>query len=178
MKTFLFIRCSRLAHCQSMLQMLRQSHHPDGDTHWIWILQPYVEKQMLQGWEQANVDICLYDDPEFTYRRLMELFGEKFRQNRIEMAYVPFNNAEGGGYFQIIKFLTDLGIPKIVVQTPDGPFETYTLLMVALRRVKEAMIWILETIILILLIPFLGLYYFLKSIGRRLCRLFNMPYSG
>jgi len=169
-KTILVIRTAPVAHCVQMVQFLRKNGCPDHETHWIWISQPSVEKDLLRACGGTDMEVLRYEDGSFTQGGLKKLCGERFRRERIDAAYVVFNNSEGAGYFQIIRFLSGLNILRMVGCAPVCRFEEIKPVKFVLRRISDTCRWILEWPLVLVAVPILLLYYsamFLRSRLRR-----------
>lgn len=169
-KTILFVRSSAPSHCLSLLEYLRETRHPDGDTRWIWILQPQVEASFTSRFPNVEVDVWRYDQGAFTYRNLKNLLETKMQDasERIDIAYVPFNTLDGKGYFQIMRWANAAGIPKIMVYPPDGNLREITFSSFVRQRAGDRAVEFLETVVLIAVLPFVAFYFFLRSMVLRL----------
>ena len=162
-KTILFIRSSPLHHSLELLKRLRARHHADSETRWIVIVQPQLEREFAEALEGVETAIWRYDRGQFTRRSLNDLFLESIRRAGIDAAYVPFNNPDGIGYFQILRFLSGARIPEIFIHISGEGVERITLNGYMLRRAKDILPDMIETLIFILVLPFALLFTAMQS---------------
>ncbi|MBI4179201.1 hypothetical protein HY522_07255 [bacterium] len=164
----LFIRSGTLDHSRRLLREARERRRPAEGVDWILILQPGVEKEFQDFIRETGAVVLTYDRPVFSFNDLNAAFGARLSTETFLEAYVPFNNPEGHGYFHILRFLSGLGVPRILIQRVDGPIEDMSLKKFVLQHAFFKALWISETAILVILIPFIALYYLFKSIFMRL----------
>ena len=163
-KTILFIRSSSVYDSLELFRRLRQERHPDGRSRWILILQPQVEREFAAVSEGVDVTVIRYEGARFSYGALKKLFQARNIRDRIDAAYVPFNNPEGRGYFQILMFLANLNIPEIFGHISGDQFERITPGQYAIRRAKDILPDAIETLIFVLVLPFALLFTAMRSL--------------
>lgn len=167
-KTVLFVRSSPLHHSLSLLKHLREQKHPNPETRWQVVLQPRVEKEFLEALEGADVDVLRYDRGFFTRRGLEELFGERLSRDRIDAAYVSFNHPAGKGYFQLIRFLSAMGVGQIFIHVAEGHLEAITLKDYVFRRAKDLISDMVEHTLFVILLPFACVYVLFQLAGSKI----------
>ncbi len=162
-KTILFFRSSTLDHCLRVVTRLKQTRHPESETRWVCILQPQVEKAVVEEMNGSDPLVLTYDGNSFTHDRLNRLFADRLKQEQIDTVYIPFNNPEGRGYWDILRFSAGLKPRKIVGCTPRGDFERLTLWRFGIRRTLGAFLKSWEAIGLAAALPCIALYYLFQS---------------
>lgn len=163
MKTILVIRSSGGEHCLRMFAHLREIHHQDPETRWILIAQSEVGKFFSDGLGHLNLTILNYDLPAFTYERLNRAYGDQLRREKIDAAYVPFNNPEGKGYLDIVRFLSGLHPGKIAAYTPKGDLERITLNRFLIQRFILSVFKTSEWVFLTVSLPLVAAYYLVQG---------------
>ncbi len=166
--TILLIRSSSIPHCVHLFKELVETRHANPDTRWIWISQPDAADTLKEAGRGRRVEIWTYDRGGFTFRDLFALFADRLKEVPIDTACVPVNNADGRGYFQIIRFLCRCNISTVEAHFPDGHFETMTTTRYVLGQVAGAAVSVLSQVILLLAVPCIVLYYFLAYVGHRI----------
>lgn len=149
-RTILFIRSAPIFQCIFLLRTLMKKH-PPASTKWVVILQSSTEKPLKEFLEPGCCEILKYDHGKFTYSGLKRLFAQGVPQ--IDMAYIPFNNPEGEGYFQVVRFFSSMNIPQVYSVDRWSRFNRLTFNGFVFRRIRSVLLSLLSQFLLLLALP-------------------------
>ena len=166
-RTVLLIRSSTLPHCLSLFQYLREVRYPAGGVRWFWIIQPAVETEVRHASEGLDAVFLVYDRPRFQYQELKRLFLDRLREEKVDEAYVPYNNPDGRGYGDIIRFLSEAGATQIISHLPVRYFDRITWSGYLAFRIWKSFLSAFVRLLVVCSLPFILVYYALRAaIGR------------
>lgn len=166
-KTVLIIRSSTVPHCLQMFDRLRRTKYAGQDVRWIWILQPGIEDRFRQAFDGMEVEVWRYPEAVFTYRSLRQLFSNRLSAERVDEAYMPMNHPAGRGYFQIVRFLSSVGIAAVTAHVPPNFFEPVRWPRFLATRLRDAVISAIQPVLLVVIVPCAVGYYFARFVFER-----------
>lgn len=165
-------RSAPYGQCLKLIRHLRQILPQDARVSWRLVVQPGLDQAFAEACrnfgkngggapmsaEPESVICHTYDRGRFTCKDLQETLGEKFKQERIDVAYVPLNHPSARGYWPLVKFLSSAGVGDVRFWTLDGSIEPVNAASYIRRRAIRFVMEFPERLILTATVLCVALY--------------------